>query len=382
MESRPRLFAEIFSGFAALTLALVGGPGTRPPVSYMGGKFRWAPRLLGLLGLHPGQGADALLLADAGPCGWAWQALLDPATCREVAATLRGWKGEDPRALWTRLAAEPPPVGLVERTAVFLRLQAENYIGDAVHEDGERWHRCGYRAPNAARRATGTTTCLRVESQSSRLDALASIRWPESIAVHHGSAEGIDPAGVARWLWLQARTCNSLSTWWEEGVLVTADKATGRVQRAGQTHTKQSCQRRNGDDSATGMQSPATAAARAEVLHRLAWPPTAILHGRAEGLEPVGDLRGAVVYLDPPYRGRTAYAADCPRDRVLDLARRWSTAGATVLISEAEPLTELGGWDVACLNPGAQARNQEWVTCSRRLDRGALLGPLFARGAA
>ena len=51
---------------------------------------------------------------------------------------------------------------------------------------------------------------------------------------------------------------------------------------------------------------------------------------------------GSVVYIDPPYVNTTGYAHDLGRDAVCELAERWASAGAWVVISEAEPLTELG----------------------------------------
>lgn len=58
---------------------------------------------------------------------------------------------------------------------------------------------------------------------------------------------------------------------------------------------------------------------------------------------------GTVVYIDPPYVGTTQYANKLPRADVIALARRWAAAGATVCISEAEPIPELvgDGWEVA-----------------------------------
>jgi len=55
---------------------------------------------------------------------------------------------------------------------------------------------------------------------------------------------------------------------------------------------------------------------------------------------------GTVAYADPPYRNTTGYGNDLPREEVIRLAVRWSLAGATVCISEAEALPELTsiGW--------------------------------------
>ena len=51
---------------------------------------------------------------------------------------------------------------------------------------------------------------------------------------------------------------------------------------------------------------------------------------------------GSVVYIDPPYLNTTGYAHDLGRAAVCELAERWASAGAWVVISEAEPLAELG----------------------------------------
>lgn len=50
-----------------------------------------------------------------------------------------------------------------------------------------------------------------------------------------------------------------------------------------------------------------------------------------------------------PGRKTTGYANKLPRADVIALARRWADAGATVCISEAEPIPELvaDGWEVA-----------------------------------
>jgi len=58
---------------------------------------------------------------------------------------------------------------------------------------------------------------------------------------------------------------------------------------------------------------------------------------------------GTVVYIDPPYVGTTQYANKLPRADVVAIARRWAAAGATVCISEAEPIPDLvaDGWEVA-----------------------------------
>jgi 16S rRNA G966 N2-methylase RsmD len=61
-------------------------------------------------------------------------------------------------------------------------------------------------------------------------------------------------------------------------------------------------------------------------------------------IPPQANARGAVVYIDPPYQNTTGYAHDLPRAEVERLALAWAEAGATVAISEAEPIA-LPGWE-------------------------------------
>ena len=102
------LFVELCAGTAALSLRL-HHPRARPPVSRMGAKTGYADVILWCMGLRPGQGADRYLWCepDAGV-----RLLLHAYRDRELATAaaeiIRGWKDEDPRALWERLRAEGP----------------------------------------------------------------------------------------------------------------------------------------------------------------------------------------------------------------------------------------------------------------------------------
>lgn len=73
-------------------------------------------------------------------------------------------------------------------------------------------------------------------------------------------------------------------------------------------------------------------------------------------------------YLDPPYRGRTGYGWDMPREQVVELARSRSDAGAFVMVSEAEPVEELTalGWEAHEITAaGRCGAGPEWVTSNR-----------------
>lgn len=75
-----------------------------------------------------------------------------------------------------------------------------------------------------------------------------------------------------------------------------------------------------------------------------------------------------------PASKTTGYANDLPRPEVVALARRWQAAGATVCISEAEPIPELvaDGWhavDITHTRKGQRRtfskQQAEWLTMSR-----------------
>lgn len=65
-------WVELCCGSAAVTLRLLGGPRALPPVTYQGGKRKFAGAILAALGLRAGQGAKSVLLVDAGPWGDVW----------------------------------------------------------------------------------------------------------------------------------------------------------------------------------------------------------------------------------------------------------------------------------------------------------------------
>ena len=162
------IWCEPFCGSAAVGIRLLQKHG-KPPISYMGGKSGYADIILGVLGLSPGQGCGGMVLGDVGP--WAavhatlggaggsavevarwvvnmswcvakdgkhsgysrvngeghtfdnhgkrdsWSPTTVASTAQrlsgpraaEVAAIIRSWRDEEPRALWERLKAEGWP---------------------------------------------------------------------------------------------------------------------------------------------------------------------------------------------------------------------------------------------------------------------------------
>jgi len=92
---------------------------------------------------------------------------------------------------------------------------------------------------------------------------------------------------------------------------------------------------------------------------------------RTSAHAPASEVSRTLVYGDPPYRETTAYPNGAlPRERVVALARDWHSAGAHVIVSEAEPIHALveAGWETAQLYAGRQdsspfrGKQAEWVT--------------------
>lgn len=85
---------------------------------------------------------------------------------------------------------------------------------------------------------------------------------------------------------------------------------------------------------------------------------------------PPGDVRGWVVYFDPPYAETTGYGPDdLTRDEVCATADVWASRGAHVVVSEAEPL-DLPGWhhvEISHERVGKVSswQRREWLTMTR-----------------
>lgn len=152
---------------------------------------------------------------------------------------------------------------------------------------------------------------------------------------------------VAGWLVLQQGNFN--------GKPVTARD--GRWRTDGFARPSEESWTRNG--SCVSIRRPLEAL---QALRSSSPPPIEVIHGDVLELEPIP---GAVVYLDPPYVGKTGYGWDLDRAAVLEVAQRWSAAGCTVAVSEAEPLP-LEGWFHVDLSPvGRKGSGPEWLTMNR-----------------
>jgi hypothetical protein len=340
---------ELCAGTAALSLRL-HRDGAKPPVSRLGAKTGYANVILRVLGLIPGQRAERYLWCEPDPgVRLLLEAYRDATLAKAAATIIRSWAAEDPRALWERLRAEGPPrlpdggaeAGEVARwlydtTASIGRLAGEGGFASKQSGDGSPGN------PRGPRKC-GNLAAV-VDDMPNTLPATVT-----------SDARDVDPREVARWCQIVASN-RLIHTAWSDA-----------EQRWINT----------GDGGATfGGSAFCSAPERtAEGLDGVVGDLPAAVEVDARAVDPGPALSpGTVCYIDPSYVGTTGYAADLPRADVVALARRWAAAGATVCISEAEPIPELvaeGWWKVRIDGervgqPRTFSKQQaEWLTLNR-----------------
>ena len=339
--TRPPLFAELCAGLASMSLMLQHGRHCKPPVSRMGNKHGYALAILRVMGLRPGQRAEQYLWCEPDPgCRALLTAYTDPALMREAAEIIRGWKDEDPRALWERLRAEGP-----------------------IREIGN--------ADEVARVKVLWSWCYRKGEPDSGLD---------------GSALRGNPGTPTSNAW-KPRTAEAEAAMMDDAwARLTPSDAAREVARhvlGGVWSYRQSepdsgfvgpGQRRQ-DTTAT-----ATATATARVARAGGLPATIVPDARE--IHPPPLPPGVVVYADFPYLGDgtqkiTGYGHDLTLDDQCEIVRRWDAAGAAVYVSECvDRRADFGGnfkWAVDITNTrigqrrtfSTEVGRQEWVTCNR-----------------
>jgi hypothetical protein len=315
----------------------------------MGAKTGYADAILRVLGLRPGQGAAHYLWCEPDPgVRLLLEAYRDPGLAQEAAAIIRGWVDEEPRALWERLRAEGPPRGVeAGEVARWARLITANRLIPGRWADDGRW-------VNAARDGGehtiggvsfgGDEFCTPAVDLAAKFEASVG----DMPAIVEADARRVDPREVARWLNIEA--------WVNNGRYMGPDRPAAR---------------RAVDPGWVASLTGVGLACRTDDLPTL----PATITPDARGIEPGPDLPpGTVAYMDPPYVGTTGYGHDLPRSEVVALARRWADAGATVAISEAEPIADLTaeGWHAVRVD-GERAGSKrtfskqqaEWVTMNR-----------------
>ena len=411
------LFVELCAGTAALSLRL-HRDGAKPPVSRMGSKSGYASALLRILGLRPGQRAAAYLWCEPDPgVRLLLHAYRDAGLAKAAAAIIRGWAAEDPRALWERLRAEGPP-----------------RLPEGPVDAGEvaRWgllgawaYRRGSPESGFAEARTGSGSG---EGHGDTADMLAS-RWAAAPVMPEATitpdARHIDPREVARWAQITASNRLIHTAWSDtEGRWINTgdggctfggaafcsppertaeafDAAPGDVPAAVAPDAREVDPRevarwcnlahyahRQGEPESGFSPHLLREYPRTETNHgnkprtvqvvaeRFAETPVmpALIHPDARDIDPPALPPGTVAYLDGPYENTTPYANLLPRAEQVAIARRWAAAGATVAISEAEPIPELvaEGWHAVRIDGERvgqkrtfSKQQEEWVTLNR-----------------
>lgn len=382
------LFVELCAGTAAVSLRLARAR-ARPPVSRMGSKAGWGDCLLGLAGLRPGQGAGHYLWCEPDPgCRLLLEAYRDAALAKAAADIIRGWAGEDPRALWERLRAEGPPASpggqvFAHEVARWAWVQGRGFHG-AV------WGASFLPVEHPVHGTNGTSP----KATADRLHSMQAV--PATIA---HDARAVDPREVARHLYVEARRFQGGGGYAPEsyddpgrtgwpGCGPPRPELAARLESAkvdprevarwgllGQWLFRRSSPE-SGFNSGAVDERPGckdehsrkarTAADEARLWERLAGDLPATILPDAHAADPGPALpAGTVTLLDPPYVGTTPYAHDLPRADVVAIARRWAAAGALVMVCEAEPIPELvaEGWQARDI---AHARRGQARTFSRQ----------------
>jgi hypothetical protein len=401
------LFVELCAGTAAVSLRL-HRDGAKPPVSRMGAKSGYASALLRILGLIPGQRAAAYLWCEPDPgVRLLLEAYRDATLAREAAAIIRSWAAEDPRKLWERLRAEGPP-----------RLPD----GGAAAGEVARWvvsgqwsYRRGQPDSGFAESRTDSGTGEGHGDSADMIAARLEVPTGDLPATVRPDARDVDPREVARWCQITASNRLIHTAWSEaeqrwintgdggatfggsafcsppERTAEGLDGVVGDLPAAVEADARAVDPREVARWAVTGRWSVRTgnpgsgyagpdvwdnpnAASIADTFVRVPTLPADITPD-ARDVDPGPCLPpGTVAYMDPPYLNTTGYASDLPRADVVALARRWAAAGATVAISEAEPIPELvaEGWHAVEITNErvGQARTfskqkREWVTLNR-----------------
>ena len=372
---KPRLFCEFPAGLAAVSLRLQGGAHCRPPISRMGNKAGYSKVILGVLGLHSGQGAGAYWWAEADQDVAALlQIYPDPEALMEVARIIRGWADEEPRALWERLRAERKERGSRSDpgdVAGWIVSGAWNFEAGAQEHGfvGPDGRRCG--AVGLSDRAARLAEYAMITA-SNRLICVSGPDLMNTGAggTRHGGEFATAPEAVAEGMERVAKF-----SFLHQGSFQHKGPEAGIGRPEGIP---------DGMDG-HGAVRP-VACILGDAFPRLTdrgWPsvcvspriPTAAKVSAAIGTP--GDLEGCIVYSDPPYIGTTPYAHSLSRAAVVAMARDFAAMGATVAISEQVALTDLTGegWHTVEITGGRVGQKRtfsdqqkEMITMNREPD--------------
>ena len=344
----------------------------------MGNKAGYAAVILAALGLRSGGGAGAYWWAEAdADVAALLRAYPDAALLRRIAEIIRGWAGEEPRALWERLRAERKargPRADAEGVAGFIQASGLSYVqgvGDATgfvapgqrrqdvscQADADRCHRLAEYAVVAASNRLihvaddGTGELRNTGDGGTTFGGREFATAPGEVAARfEGMAYDVAAAAAAA-----ARTMpQAQARGATDGDFLPRIAPSGVVRYAP-------------DAPAPGMDALARAGG---------WPPVRVTRSIptaaevADALGTPGDLSDVVVYMDPPYIGTTGYAHDLGRDEVVRIAYDFDRLGAVVAISEAEVV--IPDWHAVEITGGRRGQKRtfsrqqaEWLTLNR-----------------
>jgi len=333
----------------------------------MGNKAGYSAVILAALGLRSGEGAGAYVWAESDPDVRALlRAYPDADMLRRIADIIRGWKDEEPRALWERLRAERKARGpAVDDDA----MAGWVVTADLAFRKGEP--ESGFRDDAAALERSGNDPRRKFAHPSVRCgDGCHRLAEYASIVA---SNRLIHVAGPE----LRNTGAGGTTFGGEAFATPAAEVASGFERVAGWitehagTHPGTEgfrglhIHRPNVDGFIPGR------GALAAGCDRLAsrWPPVAVLATIPDAatlsamLGTPGDLEGVVCYMDPPYVGTTGYADDLPRADVVRIALDYHRAGAVVCVSEAVPVEELVavGWHTADIGAGRKGQRRTFA---------------------
>ena len=305
----PGLFVELCAGTAAVSLQL-HREGAKPPVSRMGSKRGFAVAVLHALGLHPGLQADRYLWCEPDDgCRLLLETYRDHDLALKVASIIRGWKDEDPRALWDRLRKEGAVKAPTPREVARWTLALPGGAWTAMPP------KAMYKGPGCHASMEGTHKCTAVAA-----------RYEDQPTLHAEiKEEAVDPREVARWCYVQRDSNSSLPLREENGEWAPWWPVDGKLVQRG----------RVGREDGRYVSTDETLCARLEDSPAV----FAVITDKA--VEPPLLPPNTVVYIDPPYVNTTGYKHNLPRKRVVELALAWYDAGAKVAISEQEAIPEL-----------------------------------------
>lgn len=324
----------------------------------MGNKAGYAKVILGVLGLHSGQGAGAYWWAEADQDVAALLRIYpDPEALLEVARIIRGWAGEEPRALWGRLRAERMERGsrsdpggvagwVVQADWAFRQGSPEsgfNPSGRSAHSStfaARAAHLAEYAMIASGNRliCVGGPGLMNTGDGGTRFGGEFATA-PEQVAA------GMER--VAGWMYMgdMAFRKGEVDSGYRDDV--------GAFQRGTRGEPLHGAVRTSG---------------RAARLSARGWPPVCVspsIPTAAEVSAAIGtpdDLEGCIIYSDPPYIGTTPYAHNLSRAAVVAMARDFAAMGATVAISEQVALPDLtsDGWHAVEITGGRVGQSREF----------------------